>query len=763
MIRSMSLGYPRIGPKRELKRAVERYWSGRLSADELRSRAAELRRYAWESHRDAGIDLIPSNDFTLYDQVLATTEMVGAIPDRFKRLEGLSDLDVYFAMARGYQGPQGDVEACELTKWFDSNYHYVVPEFDPGQEFKLNSSKPRSEFAQARALGIQTVPVVIGPITYLLLGKSSDGGSPLRLLEHLLPVYEELLAQLAADGAEQVQLHEPVLATDLDAAAGAAIRRAYGRLTSTGPSVILATYFGPLEENLSLLDGLPLDTLHVDLVRAPGQLEPAVAAAEANNWSLSLGLIDGRNVWRADLDAVLSRARAAAARLDADRILISPSCSLQHCPVDLETETGLDAELKQWLAFARQKLDEVAAVTSALDGRNVHHDAFEHARNARRSRSESARIHNGAVADRLAAVGEEMFRRRSDYVERARSQRQHLNLRPLPTTTIGSFPQSGQVRRERQSFRRGRQTRDQYEEFLRTEIARTIKVQEDLDIDVLVHGEFERTDMVEYFGEQLEGIAFTGNGWVQSYGTRCVRPPLIFGDIWRPEPMTVRWSQYAQSLTDRPVKGMLTAPVTILMWSFVRDDQPREQTCRQIALALRDEAVDLEAAGISVIQLDEPALREGLPLRRAAHADYLRWAVECFRLAASGVSDSTQIHTHMCYSEFNNIIEAIAALDADVISIEASRSNMELLESFVEFDYPNEIGPGVYDIHSPRIPSTEEMERRLQAALVHLRPEQLWVNPDCGLKTRRWEEVEPALRNMVEASDRVRQIQPAPA
>ncbi|MCY3695038.1 MAG: 5-methyltetrahydropteroyltriglutamate--homocysteine S-methyltransferase [Chloroflexi bacterium] len=763
MIRSLSLGYPRIGPKRELKRAVERYWSGRLSADELRDKAAELRRYVWESHRDAGIDLIPSNDFTLYDQVLATTEMVGAVPERFRSLAGLSPLDVYFAMARGYQGPQGDVHACDLTKWFDTNYHYVVPELARDQEFALDSTKPRSEFAEALALGIKTTPVLIGPVTYLLLSKSVDDSNPLDLLDKLLPVYDELLRELDRDGVDQVQLHEPVLVTDLDPAAADAFRTAYRRLAAAGPSIVLGTYFGALNENLSLLDGLSLGTLHVDLVRAPDQLEPAVAAAKANGWSLSLGLVDGRNVWRADLDRVRERAGVAVAELGAERVLIASSCSLLHCPVDLDNETGLDEELKQWMAFARQKLGEIAAVAGSMNGRPGHEETFAGARAAQRSRASSGRIHNAAVAERLAGITEDMVRRRSPYLVRSGAQRDHLNLRPLPTTTIGSFPQSGQVRRERQAYRRGRQSLAQYEEFLRSEIARTIRIQEELDIDVLVHGEFERTDMVEYFGEQLEGITFTGNGWVQSYGTRCVRPPLIFGDVWRPEPMTTRWSEYAQSLTKRPVKGMLTAPVTILMWSFVRDDQPRERTCQQLALALRDEVADLEAAGISVIQLDEPALREGLPLRAAEHADYLRWAVECFRLASSGAADSTQIHTHMCYSEFNNIIEAIAALDADVISIEASRSNMELLESFVEFDYPNEIGPGVYDIHSPRIPSTDEMERRLQAALEHLRPEQLWVNPDCGLKTRSWEEVEPALRNMVAATERLRQLQATPA
>ena len=763
MIRSLSLGYPRIGPKRELKRAVERYWRGRLSADDLRDKAAELRRYAWESHRDAGINLIPSNDFTLYDQVLATTEMVGAIPERFRRLEGLSQLDVYFAMARGYQGPQGDVHACDLTKWFDTNYHYVVPELARDQEFALDSTKPRSEFAEALALGIRTTPVLIGPVTYLLLSKSIDDSNPLDLLDRLLPVYEQLLGQLARDGAEQVQLHEPVLVTDLDPDAAEAFRSAYPRLAAAGPGIVLATYFGTLDENLALLDGLPLETLHIDLVRAPEQLEPAIAAAKSNGWSLSLGLVDGRNVWRANLDRIRETAHAAAAELGAGRVLVASSCPLLHCPVDLDNETALDDELRQWLAFAKQKLGEIAAVAGSMNGEPGHDEAFAGARAAQRSRAGSERIHNAAVAERLAGVTEQMFRRRSPYLERSESQRDHLNLRPLPTTTIGSFPQSAEVRRERQAFRRGRQSLEQYEEFLRAEIARTIKAQEDLDIDVLVHGEFERTDMVEYFGEQLEGIEFTGNGWVQSYGTRCVRPPLIFGDVWRPEPMTTRWSEYAQSLTKRPVKGMLTAPVTILMWSFVRDDQPRERTCQQLALALRDEVADLEAAGISVIQLDEPAIREGLPLRVAEHAEYLRWAVECFRLASCGAADSTQIHTHMCYSEFNNIIEAIAALDADVISIEASRSNMELLESFVEFDYPNEIGPGVYDIHSPRIPSTEEMERRLQAALEHLRPEQLWVNPDCGLKTRSWEEVEPALRNMVAATERLRQLQATPA
>ena len=762
MTQSMSLGFPRIGPKRELKRAVERYWRGRNDQPTLLAAAAKLREYAWKLQADAGIDLIPSNDFSLYDQVLDTSMMVGAIPERFRDLGELSPLDVYFAMARGYQGPLGDVQACELTKWFDTNYHYVVPELSAESEFCLNAQKPLAEFAQARDLEIATTPVLVGPLSYLALGKVPGDFDRLDLLERLLPVYEQLLGQLKAAGADAVQLHEPILVTDLAAGMADGFRRAYARLAAAGVDIILATYFGPLAENLELAANLPIAVLHLDLARSPGQLPAAVAAAKGSSVQLSLGLVDGRNVWRTDLEGALEMALQAAAELGSpDRLIVAPSCSLQHCPVDLTGETDLDDELLQWLAFAKQKLSEVVDLARATGGdRASVSDQFERSARAEKAHAQSDRTHDPKVADRLANLTAAMTERHLPYSQRAAIQYEHLGLRQLPTTTIGSFPQSGQVRRQRRAYRRGEQDRSQYEEFLRSEIERTIRAQEELGIDVLVHGEFERTDMVEYFGEQLQGIAFTSNGWVQSYGTRCVRPPLIYGDVSRPKPMTVSWSAFAQSLTKRPVKGMLTAPVTILLWSFVRADQPRAQTCRQIALALRDEVADLEAAGISVIQLDEPALREGLPLRRSEHASYLKWAVECFRLAASGASDRTQIHTHMCYSEFNDIIAAIADLDADVISIEASRSSMELLESFVDFEYPNEIGPGVYDIHSPRIPSAAEMEQRLRLALKHVKLEKLWVNPDCGLKTRRWEEVGPALRNMVEASDRVRQAQP---
>ncbi len=764
MTQSMTLGFPRIGPNRELKRAVERYWRGRIDAEAMQDIAAGLREIAWREQSSAGIDLIPSNDFSLYDQMLDTSVLVGAIPSRFRELENLSDLDVYFAMARGHQGAAGDVEACELTKWFDTNYHYVVPELAPNQAFALNSVKPLAELAQARSIGIDTTPVLIGPVTYLSLAKRTDGGNPLELIETLLPVYADLLGQLGAAGAQTVQLHEPILVTDLSPQASAALATAYRGLAGCGPEIALASYFGALGENLATVADLPVSILHIDLVRAPDQLQAVIAAFADRTARLSLGLVDGRNVWRADLQAALKVALRAAEILGPERVILAPSCPLQHCPVDLSSEKSLDSELLQWMAFACQKLKEVAALTAALAGdRESFAELFKQSAAAQMSHANSPRIHNRVVADRLSNLTPAMARRNLSYRGRKEVQRERLGLRLLPTTTIGSFPQSGEVRRQRSAFRRGRQTRQQYEDFLRAEIERTIRIQEELDIDVLVHGEFERTDMVEYFGEKLEGIAFTGNGWVQSYGTRCVRPPLIYGDVWRPRAMTVDWSGYAQSLTERPVKGMLTAPVTILMWSFVRVDQPRSDTCRQIALALRDEVADLETAGIAVIQLDEPALREGLPLRQADHAEYLDWAVECFRIASSGAADSTQIHTHMCYSEFNDIIETIAALDADVISIEASRSNMELLESFVDFDYPNEIGPGVYDIHSPRIPSTSEIEQRLQAALGHLREQQLWVNPDCGLKTRRWEEVEPALRNMVEATKRVRAQQPSPA
>ncbi|MDY0170504.1 MAG: 5-methyltetrahydropteroyltriglutamate--homocysteine S-methyltransferase, partial [Thermoguttaceae bacterium] len=657
--------------------------------------------------------------------------------------------------------------ALEMTKWFDTNYHYLVPELEPDQTFSLGSTKPVDEFLEAKALGIHTRPVLVGPVTYLRMAKSRTAGfRPLELLDGLLGVYEEVLRRLADAGADWVQLDEPSLVVDLDAAERDALAVAYGRLAAAAPlKLLVAAYFGQLRENLETAVSLPVRALHVDMVRGRDELDAILRALPADKL-LSLGVVNGRNVWRTNLQDAVATVQKAAGALGADRVLVGPSCSLLHCPVDLDGETGLDGELRSWLAFARQKIGEIGVIAAAVNsgmapGERSPSPAAgqvldENAR-AVQSRRTSPRTQNPAVKQRAAAVDDAMLCRRSDFPARRKLQREAIPLPPLPTTTIGSFPQTPEIRRARAEFKRGELSREAYEEFLRGQITEVVQFQEQCGIDVLVHGEAERNDMVEYFGEELEGIAVTSGGWVQSYGSRCVKPPIIYGDVTRPGPMTVRWIQHAMQGTGKPVKGMLTGPVTILCWSFVRDDQPRSDTCRQLALAIRDEVVDLEAAGVGMIQIDEPAFREGLPLRRDQWAEYFRWAVDCFRLSASGVADATQIHTHMCYAEFNSIIDSIAAMDADVISIETSRSNMELLDAFVRFEYPNEIGPGVYDIHSPRVPTTESMVQLLRKALEVLRPEQIWVNPDCGLKTRRWEEVRPSLVNMVAAARAVRE------
>jgi 5-methyltetrahydropteroyltriglutamate--homocysteine methyltransferase len=705
--------------------------------------------------RELGIEHIPCNDFSMYDHVLDTAAMVGAVPKRFRSGGNGVAPATYFAMARGADS----VAPLDMKKWFDTNYHYLVPEFESRQAFRLTSTCGIDYFAEALALGIRTRPVLLGPISFLLLGKSKAADiKPLELVERLLPVYEEVIRRYARAGAEWIQIDEPALVLDLPAKALAAIETAYGQLADVSDSVkiCLATYFGGLRDNLATTMRLPVAAVHLDVVRAPEQLDQALATAPPQGM-LSLGVINGRNIWRADLQKAFALLEKAADRLGPERLLVGPSCSLLHCPIDLDAERGLDAELKGWLAFAKQKLSEIAILTRGLNqGRQSIADALEESRAAVEGRRKSSRIHRPQIAERLAAVDEKMLERNSPFPERRKAQQAALKLPLLPTTTIGSFPQTSEVRKARAALKKGQWTIEQYEEFCRQEIARTVKLQEEIGIDVLVHGECERNDMVEYFGEQLDGFAFTENGWVQSYGTRCVKPPIIYGDVCRPRPMTVRWSQYAQSLTTRPMKGMLTGPITILQWSFVRDDQPRRDTAFQIALAIRDEVADLEAAGIGVIQIDEPAIREGLPLQAGQWAEYLKWAVDAFRLTASGVADRTQIHTHMCYSEFGQIIESIAALDADVISIEAARSDMELLDAFARFKYPAEIGPGVYDIHTPRVPEVEEIIGRLRKALQRLRPDQLWVNPDCGLKTRGWPEVQASLRNMVEAAKSVR-------
>ncbi|SEL59336.1 5-methyltetrahydropteroyltriglutamate--homocysteine S-methyltransferase [Halomonas daqiaonensis] len=758
------IGYPRIGADRQLKRATEAYWQDEIDREALEASGRALRLANWAAQHEAGLDLVTVGDFAFYDQVLDVSVLLGAVPPRFGAEDevqrGEVSLDTTFRMARG-RAPSGEpAAACEMTKYFDTNYHYLVPELHPDQRFRLASTRLFDQVDEARMAGYPVKVVLTGPLTWLWLGKGRgdvhEDFDRLALLDGVLDVYAEVLERLAGQGVEWVQLDEPVLVQDLPLAWRQAFERAYHRLQAAPVKLLLASYFGGLGDNLSLAVGLPVDGLHIDAVRAPAQLE-AVVDRLLPHKVLSVGAIDGRNVWRADL--ALWRERLATARMRlGERLWIATSCSLLHVPVDLAAETTLDAELRSWLAFARQKLDETSTLARLLDGRAsaADHDRVEAAGRALQSRREAPRLHRSEVAERLAGVTAADTRRGRPFAERAVTQQRQLALPLFPTTTIGSFPQTSEIRADRRALKAGDLSREAYETRMREEIARVVARQEALGIDMLVHGEPERNDMVEYFGEQLDGYAFTRFGWVQSYGSRCVKPPILFGDVVRPASMTVRWSEYAQSLTARPMKGMLTGPVTLLQWSFVRDDQPREATCRQLALALRDEVVDLEAAGIRAIQIDEPALREGLPLRRAEWQDYLDWAVACFRLASSGVRDETQIHTHMCYSEFNDIIAAIAALDADVITIETSRSDMELLDAFQDFAYPNAIGPGVYDIHSPNIPEVTWMVALMEKAAERIPVERLWVNPDCGLKTRGWAEVEPALANMVEAARELR-------
>lgn len=752
MIRSANLGFPRIGAKRELKKALEAYWKGDTNLAALQKTAAELRARHWRLQADAGIDIIPSNDFSFYDQVLDMSVALNAIPPRFAATAE-NNIDLYFAMARG----AAHAPAMEMTKWFDTNYHYIVPEFHETQEFAAKPLKAVSEYLEAKALGVETRPVLIGLATYLSLGKAKDKNlDPLSLLPRLLPAYAALLGQLKEAGAKQVQLDEPILCLDLSAGQREALTETYDALKGIGIEITVATYFEGLRNNLGFVAELPVDGLHIDLTRAPGELD-ATLYAVGDEKTLSLGLVDGRNIWRTDLSAALAMIEKAKAVRSPDRLEIASSCSLLHTPVDLAQETKLDPELKSWMAFAKQKLEEIVALTKTANGdRSAVAATLEASDMAARARKTSTRIHNDAVKARTKAVTPSDLERTSAFGDRCPLQRAHFNLPAFPTTTIGSFPQTTAVRKARAAHKRGDLDDAGYETFLKNETQSAIRRQETLGLDVLVHGEFERNDMVEYFGEQLDGFVFTKSGWVQSYGSRCVKPPVIFGDISRPQPMTVKWSAYAQSLTGKPVKGMLTGPVTILQWSFVRNDQPRAETCKQIALAIRDEVRDLEKGGLDMIQIDEPALREGLPLRDADREAYLQWAVDCFRLSASGAKDETQIHTHMCYSEFNDIMPSVAALDADVISIETSRSDMELLDAFADFEYPNEIGPGVWDIHSPRVPTTEDMETLLRKAAEVIAPDQLWVNPDCGLKTRGWEETQSSLEHMVEAANRLR-------
>jgi 5-methyltetrahydropteroyltriglutamate--homocysteine methyltransferase len=768
-----NLGYPRIGSQRELKRASEKYWAGTLSAAELHATGSRLRQQNWLTQQAASLDLIPCNDFSYYDQVLDMSLLVGAIPKRYTPIiaqnRQYSELDLYFAMARGYQRDGLDITALEMTKWFDTNYHYLVPEFTKDQQFELFSTRLFHDFNHGcQVLGTAPKPVLLGPVSYLLLGKEKEANfHRLDLLPCLLPVYAEALNRLHQQGACWVQLDEPCLALDLTPAERDAFQLAYAHLARRCPGLklLVATYFEGLRDNVATALRLPIHALHLDLVRAPEQLAQVLPLVP--QWlSLSLGVVDGRNVWKNDHAAALALINEAVAQLGPERVLLAPSCSLLHTPCDLDLETNepaLPAEIKNWLAFAKQKLHEVRALHQLATDAPGSAGLLAANQTALASRRASSRIHRPHIKARTAAVTEADARRLSPFGERIARQEALLGLPLLPTTTIGSFPQTEDIRQLRARWKKQELTDAEYEAALQKATAEVVRWQEDIGLDVLVHGEYERNDMVEYFGELLDGFAFSSHGWVQSYGSRCVKPPLLYGDIHRPQDMTVAWSVYAQSLTTKQLKGMLTGPVTILQWSFVRDDQSRALTALQIALAIREEVVALEAAGIGIIQIDEPAIREGLPLRRADWPAYLAWAVRAFRVAASGVRDETQIHTHMCYSEFNDMLPAIADLDADVITMETSRSQMELLEAFADFQYPNQIGPGVYDIHSPRVPSVEEMAALLTRAHGLIPARHLWVNPDCGLKTRKWPETEAALRNMVAAAAQVRAALAVPA
>jgi len=765
-MKTNNLGYPRIGSNRELKKASELYWAGKISADELIKAGKDIRHKNWHLQSQAGVDLIPSNDFSFYDQVLDLTLTLGAIPKRYHEVaKSNSSLDLYFAMARGSQKDGQDVVAMEMTKWFDTNYHYIVPEFTKDQKFELFSEKIISEFKEANDLGIKTKPVLIGPVSYLLLGKEKEEGfDRIDLLDNVLPVYFEILEKLQAENAEYIQLDEPFLALNLSEKERNAFTKVYNEINVRFPKlkIVLANYFDCFGENLETALALPVDTFHLDLVRCPLQLNDILESGKlAPNVNLSLGVVDGRNIWKNDFRKSLEIIKKATDALGESRILIAPSCSLIHSPCDLDLETNdetLTPEIKQWLAFAKQKVNEIVLLKQFASNETDVKNSVDFERNviANENRKTSKLIHNNDVKNRVANISASDDKRESTFDIRRKSQTEALNLPLFPTTTIGSFPQTAEVRSWRAKFKKGELSAAEYNDLIEKETEATIRFQEETGIDVLVHGEFERNDMVEYFGEQLAGFTFTKNGWVQSYGSRCVKPPVIYGDVSRPKPMTVKWSEYAQSLTPKWVKGMLTGPVTILQWSFVRNDQPRSETCTQIALAIRDEVVDLEKAGIKIIQIDEPAIREGLPLRKEEWANYLDWAVRAFRISASGVQDDTQIHTHMCYSEFNDIIQNIADMDADVITIECSRSQMELLDAFANFKYPNEIGPGVYDIHSPRVPSSAEMVRLLEKASAVIPIDQLWVNPDCGLKTRHWDETKKALIEMVSAAQEMR-------
>ena len=760
MVTTHNLGFPRIGAKRELKFSLEAYWKGQSSLDALKQIGKDLRKGNWALQ--SSLDFAPVGDFAFYDQVLDMSFTLGNLPARVQDFHG-DPLDNYFRVARGRSAESGEehaqccggVAAGEMTKWFDTNYHYIVPEFTAETQFKLDATRLLEQLSEAKAQNVKAKPVIVGPVTYLAIGKEKDDSNRLALLPQLLQVYTELLETLATQGVEWVQIDEPLLVTELDADWQHAFNLAYHQLKSSRVKLLVATYFGQLADNQYLAANLPVAGLHVDAINARHEVVSLIGLLPAHK-VLSVGVINGRNIWKTDLNATLDWLEPIAERLG-DRLWLAPSCSLLHVPVDLDSEQKLDSEIKSWLAFATQKLEELSILAIALNqGRAAVKDELASNQATVKARRSSQRVNNPVVKAALEKLTPKLGQRQNAYAHRAAKQAALLKLPKYPTTTIGSFPQTADIRHARSEFKAGRLDEARYKIAMEAEIARSVKEQEELGLDVLVHGEAERNDMVEYFGEQLDGYAFSQFGWVQSYGSRCVKPPILFGDISRPKAMTVEWIKYAQSLTSKPMKGMLTGPVTILNWSFVRDDQPRTVSCYQLALAIRQEVQDLEKAGINVIQIDEAALREGLPLRKAQWQEYLDWAVESFRITANGVADETQIHTHMCYSEFNDIIKSIADMDADVITIETSRSDMELLDAFKTFEYPNEIGPGVYDIHSPNIPNEAYMVKLMKLAAERVPAERLWVNPDCGLKTRQWAEVLPALTNMVAAAKTLR-------
>ena len=750
MILSSSLGYPRIGPNRELKWLLESFWNKKINENDFLQKISNIKKNNWLTQRKAGVHFIPSNDFSLYDHVLDMCLTVDAIPERFKKLKNKKNkFDLYFAMARGYQNGKIDIKAMEMTKWFDTNYHYIVPEFKQNQKFNLAFSKIIDEFLEAKNFGIITRPVILGPLSFLYLGKSiSNKFNKLKLLNNLIPIYKKIFKLLKSFGADWVQVDEPILSLDLDKDFKEKFIPTYNSFAKDSPKILLTSYFSSAYPNFNILKKINVTGIHLDLINTKSEELNKILKNFPMNKFLSAGLINGRNIWKNNLFKSIECIKKIKKKINHDKLIISSSCSLLHSPVDLNKEQKIDSRINDWLSFANQKLDEIVFLQKYFNSNLLNKSEYlTNNKISVKKREQSKLIHNKNVKKRMKSISPRMLKRNNNYFLRKMIQ-DELNLPLFPTTTIGSFPQTNEVRKFRLKFKKKEITQKSYESFLKKETKKAIKFQESIDIDVVVHGEFERNDMVEYFGEQLKGFIFTKFGWVQSYGSRCVKPPIIFGDITRTKPMTVFWSKYAQSLTKKIVKGMLTGPVTILQWSFVRDDQPRELTCKQIALALLDEVLDLEKNGLKIIQIDEPALREGLPLRKNEWNSYLKWAIDSFKIASSSVNDETQIHTHMCYCEFDDILDSIEKLDADVISIETSRSNMELLDSFKNYKYPNSIGPGVYDIHSPRVPNLNEIKSLLEKAQKYINKDKIWVNPDCGLKTRGWPEVKKALKSM---------------